>query len=29
MNTDSLKSWLVAMSCVALAACETQSQTAS
>ena len=29
MSADSLKSWLVAMSCIALAACETQSQTAS
>ena len=29
MGADPLKSWLVALSCVALAACETQSQTAS
>ena len=29
MGTDPLKSWLIAMICVSLAACETQSQTAS
>lgn len=29
MGADPLKSWLVALSCFSLAACETQSQTAS